>query len=396
MKKAFICIIFIIVAFGVTAQDDQIVLDTFLRNFQRADQIETKLKVLEDAANYGSTNMGPLFHEAINFVLNNPDLIHTDTLITQISFLAVEEIKNLGYVDSKYALWQLFTEDASTTLRISILEALSIIGKNDERILENCINWLNLQITLFFSGSRPDHQVVSYMIRALGEFKSSLAFPCLFSSKVLGYSAEITILAENAVYQLEGSMKEMLMGVIENGTISEKREALKMGLDLDNDRLNNTEKAELAEFTLEIAIYASTGDQAEKTLIRNMRFESVNALRNAKWSKATSLIIEHFGMTLLEYDRGIIAKSRLLEAIDALGNMSTHEAAERLTLYLELVNSYTEHGKVFDEQITLTVVNNLNILGDKIAYADLSNIKYLNYSSTIKQAAQNAADNLVW
>ena len=396
MKKAFIFIIFIIITFSAAAQDDQVLLDSFLRNFHRADQIETKVKVLEDAATYNSSTFGPLYHEALNYVLNNPDLIQQDTLITQLSFLAVEEIKNIGYTDSKYALWQLFTEDTSTTMRIMILEALSVIGKNDDRILINAIEWMELQNTLFFSGSRPDNQVVSSMLRTLGEFGSPLSFYCLFSASVLGYSEEISILAEDALFELNGNMKEMLIGVVEKGSIYEKREALKMGLDLNSDRLNDTEKAELAEFTLEVAIYASTGDQVEKSYIRDMRFESVIALTQQKWSKAASLIIEHFGMTLLEYDRGIVAKSRLLEAIDALGSMATHEAAERLTFYLELVNSYTENGKVFDEQITLGVVNNLNDLGDKIAYDDLSNIKYLNYNATIKQAAQNAIDNLVW
>ncbi len=396
MKKAFILIIFIIITFNVAAQDNQVLLDTFLRNFQRADQIETKIKVLEDSLNYDTNNMGLLYHEALNYVLNNPQLIQQETLVTQIAFLAIDEIKNIGYSDSKYALWQLFTEDTSTTMRISILEALRIMGKNDDRILTNCIEWMELQNTLFFSGSRPDNQVVSSMLLALGEFGSSLAFNSLFSAKVLGYSEEISVLAGNALFKLDGNMKDMLIGVVESGTIFEKREALKMGLDLNNDRLNDAEKAELAEFTLEIAIYASTGDQVEKSYIRDMRFESIIALTKHKWSKATSLVIEHFGVTLLEYDRGIVAKSRLLEAIDALGNMGTHEAAERLTLYLELVNSYTEHGKVFDEQITLAIINNLNILGDKISFDHLFNTKYLNYSSIIKQAAQEAADNLVW
>lgn len=396
MKKAFLFIIFILLCFNAAAQDDQVLLDTFMRNFQKSDQIETKVKILEDAVNYGSAAFGPLYHEAINYVLTNVNSIRSDTLLTQIAFLAVDEIKKINYTDSKYAIWELFKENITTTMRISILNSLSIIGKDDEKILENCIDWLTLQNTLFLSGSKPENQVISTMIKTLGTFGNSSAFACILTSKVLKYSEEISTLAEYALFELEGNMKDMLLDVIENGRVKEKSDALNMGLDPDNDRVDDTERAELAEYALEIAIYASTGDYEEKGLIRDMRFDSVNALSKAKWSKATSLIIEHFGMTLLEYDREIVAKSRLLEAIDALGNMETHEAAERLTLYLEYINTNTEHVKVFDEQITLAVVNNLNLLGDKIAFADLTNAKYLNYNATIKQAAQDAIDNLVW
>jgi hypothetical protein len=396
MKKAVFFIIFVLLCFNATAQDDQVLLDTFLRNFQKSEQIDTKVKILEDAVNYGSASFGPLYHEAVNYILTNINSIKQDTMLTQIAFLAIEEIKEINYTDSKYAVWELFKEDITTSMKISVLDTLSVIAKDDDRILENCIDWLKVQNTLFFTGNKPDNQVVATMIKTLGEFGDSSAFADLLTAKVLQYSNEITTLAENAMFGLEGNMKDMLMDVIENGRINEKKQALEMGLDPDNNRLNDTERSELAEFALEIAIYASTGDYEEKNLIRDMRFDSVNALSSAKWSKATSLIIEHFGMTLLEYDREIVAKSRLLEAIDALGSMQTHEAAERLTLYLEYINTNTEHGKIFDEQITLAVVNNLRLLGDKIAFADLTNTKYLNYGNIIKQAAQDAIDNLVW
>ena len=101
-------------------------------------------------------------------------------------------------------------------------------------------------------------------------------------------------------------------------------------------------------------------------------------------------------LTLLEFDRGVVPKGYALNAINALGSMGTHEAAERLSLHLELLNSYTEHSKVYDEQIVLSVLLNLMELGDKVAFPTLSYTQYLNYSDTIKKAAKDAIDNLKW
>ena len=76
--------------------------------------------------------------------------------------------------------------------------------------------------------------------------------------------------------------------------------------------------------------------------------------------------------------------------------MGTHEAAVRLTQYLVLLNSYTEKGQGYDEQIALAVVSNLGKLGDKAAFDDLIYATYLNYSAQVKKAARQALESLKW
>jgi hypothetical protein len=394
--KGIILFILLIASLPTEAQETQIMLDTFKRNFQKADKLETKANVLQDAINSNLQGMGPLYHLAIDYVINNNELLATDVFMRQIALLSAEQIKTLEYSEAKGSLWQLFTVLNDSSIMISILDALGVVGLGDSTIINGCINWLETQNNLFLSGTgRPDVQVVGEMVKALGSLKDPSAFSVLFSAYISGYSDTVSTLAKNSLYQLEGNFKDSLINVIKNGTIAEKREALIMGLESD-EKLDEIEKAELAEFALEIAIYTSTNNQSELTFIRDMRYTALRALSESKWSRATALVIEHFGMTLLEYDRGLAQKIYLIEAIDGLGNMGTHEAAERLTLYLELINSYTEHGKVYDERIVLAVLNNLMKLGDKIAFADLSNTKYLNYNETIKLAAQDAIDNLKW
>ena len=89
-----------------------------------------------------------------------------------------------------------------------------------------------------------------------------------------------------------------------------------------------------------------------------------------------------------------MAKSYLIKAIEALGSMKTHEAAKRLTLYLELVNSFTENGRIYDEQIVLAVIYALEHIGDRTASSALLYTRYLNYSKAVQKAAQDALQEL--
>jgi hypothetical protein len=101
-------------------------------------------------------------------------------------------------------------------------------------------------------------------------------------------------------------------------------------------------------------------------------------------------------MTIGEFDRGLVDRNHLLDALGSLGAMSSHDAAVRLTQYLVLINSYTEKGKVYDDLVVLAVLQNLGALGDKVAFDDLMYTQYLNYSSGVKKAARAALDKLKW
>ena len=105
-------------------------------------------------------------------------------------------------------------------------------------------------------------------------------------------------------------------------------------------------------------------------------------------------MIENFEIAALEYDRGKTDKTYFLAAIDGLGAMRAHEAAERLTLYLGLLNSYTEGGQKVDEQITLSVINNLGLLGDQVAGDNLLFVAFIDYPDGVKEAAREAFKNL--
>ncbi len=397
MKRvSLLIIVMLLMLFPLTVwsqKKDNKILDAYKRNFAIA-SLDVKIQILQDATKGGSKDMGPLYLQAIDFVLDNSSLIPTDPRFRQLSVIAAKGIEETGYQKAKYSLWKLFKLDKETMTRVAIMRALGTVAVGDKEIIESLNKWVKDQNTLFKAGKIPDLQVVAEAMDTLGKLGDPSSFPIVFSAMNLGYSDNITEKAKKALFEIKGNFKDMLMGVIKNQPLIEKKQALLMAL--NSDKLKDDEKGEIAQYALEIALNTESHNSLEQKVARDMRFIAIKALSERKWSKATPFVIEHFNATIQEYERGIIDKGRLLEAIACLGNMGTHEAAVRLTQYLVLLNSYTEKGKGYDAQIILAVLDNLGKLGDKVAFDDLMYTQYLNYSNSIKQAAKKALEKIKW
>ena len=74
--------------------------------------------------------------------------------------------------------------------------------------------------------------------------------------------------------------------------------------------------------------------------------------------------------------------------------MATHEAAVRLALYLDILNSDVENGKKVEDNIVLAVIRSLGELGDNVAFDYLLYAGYLDYSDSIKKAARESLNRL--
>ncbi len=381
-------------ALAAQAQDAKALLETFKRNFAIA-SLDVKIQILQDAASSKSaSDMGPLYHQAVDFVLDNASLVTSDARFRQLASLAADQISAVSYKPAKYSIWKLFQTDAETTLRVRTATAIGVTGVGDNEIVQNMNRFLEGQNAAVVSGKPPDLQVIAATVTAMGKLGDPSSFPVLFTAENIGYSDEVAAAAKEALFSIKGDLKEMFMGVIKTGSIAEKKLALTMAL--ANEKLSSDQKGQLAEFALDVALHTSAPDNAGKEALRAMRFTSAQALRERKWAAATPLLMENLDMTIVEYDRGLADKRCLLEAVAALGAVGTHEAAVRLTQYLVLLNSYTEKGKGFDEQIVLTLLDNIGALGDKIAFDDLMYTQYLGYSAPIKKSARVALEKLKW
>lgn len=396
MKKILLVVFSGLLIFSAVtsrAQDKEALLKAHMRNFKMAG-IEVKIQILEDAVSSGVKELGPLYVQALDYVLSNTALIPADGRLRQMVVLAAGQVKESGYDEARYSLWNLFQADQDSMFRVSLLNSLGVVGKGDPSIIQELNRWLDAQNNSFQSGKKPDFQVLEACIAAQAEIGDPSSFPAIFSAINIGYPGEIATLSKNALMEIEGDLAQNLKGIIKNQPIADKKTALVMAL--EHEGLEDDRKAEVAEFAMDVVLHMGLTDAGQRTIAREIRFEAAKALMERKWSRATPLAIEHFDATLLEYERGVSTKNSFLEAIATLGSMGSHEAAVRLTQYLVLLNSYSEMGMRIDEQIILAIISNLGGLGDKVAFDDLMYVGYLNYTSQIKKAARKSLENLKW
>ncbi len=368
-------------------QEEDPLVSAFRENFSRAGD-ETKLDILKDSVNYSPELMGPLYKQAVDYAVNNSDLLKSNVQLQEIAVLAVQLAGTSAYAPAGGPLWDLFNNYDDTRIRISILSSLRKDKLGNDRILMLLNNWIDRQVSIFHAGSGVNLQVLSQAVRTLGSFRDPSSFSILLSISVMSLPDEVTNGAREALLAVEGDYAQMSTEVINNGSAAEKLVALQTAV--DREELTAEARAGVCVVALRVGNGLTLSDQANAGLIRQMRVLAARVLRELRWSDATGELIQHFDLCILEFDRGVGTKSALLESIAALGVMDTREAAVRLALYLDVINSFVEGNQGYDEQITLAVVRSLGELKSKAGLNALLYLGYLDYSKTIRTAGDEA------
>lgn len=365
-------------------------LESYQRNFARGN-LSTKMKILRDAGESGQ-EMGKLYMQAVDFYLDNINSLRSDSTAIELARVAVELIGKEGYRQERSRLWSLFKESDHPGLRIAIMHSFGEILEAEDALVSDIIGWMEMQNGSYRKGKTVDEQILGETINTLGKIGSSKAFKPIFNATVLGYSKRVSERAKNALEKLEGDIAELIITLLEDGYPQEKLEVLEWAM--KNEDLSKKDKGRIATIALEVGLARYSAEE-ETQKLKELRYSAARYLTELEWSEATSVAIEHFNETISEIDTGTGSPSNLLEAIALLGAMGTHEAAVRLSLYLEVINSYVENGRRVNEQVVLATIKNLGKLGDEVAFDQLLFVKYLDeYPRRIKQAAQEVLQKL--
>ncbi len=389
-RSVFVLIFLLFFSLFITAQDAGSVLAAMQKNFARG-SISTKIQVLQSSIEYSDVDMGPLYSQAIEFIIDNSKNLASDITTREMTILAVRLAGLNRYSESAFRVWKLFDLYEDTAVRVEILGALGSMDP-DPAVVSELNKWLGEQNNKFRSGESVEEQVVSEAVVTLGKLGDRSSFPVIFSTGSANYSEDITYKAKQALKLIDGSYSESLLNVIIESVPSDKLSALKLAID-DNESYIE-ERGNLLKRTLEVGLNSKAANSSDEELLRELRFIVIRELTRLKWADAGSLVIEHFNQVIVEYERGIVSKSNFLEAVECLGSIGTHEAAARLTLYLEVMNSNMENGQDVDQQIAMAVIVNIGIIGDTIAFDHLLYSGYLDYSAPVKKAAREALNKL--
>lgn len=363
----------------------------YQRNFVRS-SLSIKLDLLKEAAGIDKADMSPLYRMAVDFCIDNAMLLQNDVQLRDIAAYSTIRLAKLGDEDSANRLWSLFQVFKEPAVRVPVMNALSGLAAGNAQLILNMNSFLYNQNTVRQAGVEPDYQTIEACVAALGNLGSATSFPVLFAVYSSGYPSNIVRKAQDALASLQGDYKGYLTEVIRKNPPMDKASALRAAI--DNPRFSEADKAEVAEASLDTALSFQSAVQSEANLNRETRYRAVRELGQRSWSKATPLVVRNFSVALDEYSRKEGSKQALLEAIACLGSMKTTEAAQTLTLHLQLLNAEADSGKAPDEQLTLAVIDNLGKLGDKTAFDHLLFVSYLPYPETIKAAARDALKKL--
>ena len=349
--------------------------------------IETRFEIIADTS----------VDESIDTVIEIRFEIIADTSVdesidTDIDISIIDEYDFLQLTAFSGAddLWKFFQENPDSEIAADILITLGIVGKGNRNIIDNLNNYLIGRNLAFKSGAAVDYSLISACILAIMELGSSSSYQALFSAFCAGYPEVIASEAYGAMEIIPGNLHQFLLNALWNNPPDEKFAAFRAGI--NSERLGVSERGQIAELALDQAL----SSQENNFDLNMMRYAAVLTLTELRWTRANPLAIRHYYRVQADYNRGVVSKDRLLEAIFCLGAVGNSQAALVLGLQLGLINDRTESTGSFDAEITHAIVQALGLIGDNAAFDQLLYVSNLSYPVYIQDAAMEAIDNLRW
>ena len=392
MKRKIGCILVALTLAGIlTAQEDYSFLKAFQRTYARG-SLSTKIEVLQDSVNYPDEDMSSLYIQSLDFIISNANLLLNDNLSRELTTLTVRLIGISRVTEAAFPLWGLFSVYDDTGVKKEILSTLGEISGDEPELITALNRWVDGRNNLFRAGQNVDLELLGEAITSLGKLGAETSFAVIFASAMLAYPEPVGAKTEEALSRLKGDYKKMVDSILRSSPLREKLHVLQFVV--GKPEIPEGDKTWIAATALDVALNLTPQNRSEQDMVFQLQQLSVGILMENPSVDAVPNLINHFDNALLAWERELVADSYLVQAIRALGISGTHEAAERLTLYLELLNLYTENGQPVDSGIVLAVIDSLGELGDKVAFDYLLYVRYLSYPGDIKEAAREALDKL--
>jgi hypothetical protein len=385
---------------GLFSQDA--ILVSYERNFLRA-SLASKAGILMDAAvdDRASEFIGALYDFALRFVLESGELLKDDPDMIALAGIAAKGAGEAVYTPAAETLWQVFNLYRDSHSRVEILRALAILGKGNAGMVENLNQYLVDQTNYYRSGMVPDYPTLRACIAALAAIGDDSSYPALFSAFLASFPGSFGGEITEAMGSIKGNYLHFLVELIRRNGPAEKLAAFRLGS--GNSGFSPAEKGELAETALEVSLDLFPGNSGADSrsdagwvAASSLRYESVQVLTELKWTRAAPLAIRHFYRVQTDLGNGAVPRERLLEAVNCLGAMGNSESSQVLALQLGYINSQTERGGIFDEDLILALIHALGEIGDKVAFDYLLYIGYIDYPERIQAAARESLNRLKW
>ncbi|MEE0998872.1 MAG: hypothetical protein UIH41_04315 [Treponemataceae bacterium] len=383
-KNILLCLLILITSLLFCNTEDSQLVD-FQRKFHKGN-LQDKVNVINEAALIENLNK-EIFTTAMNFVRDYTDLLKDDSTMLILVELTIENVNRVPEPEAVKYLLEVFSSFNSKDIKNLVMKSV-ISNKYNNKELNSLIE--NYGISLLEKDNADDESLF-LLINAMGKLQNPDFFNLLFRIATSEQVSDIIKTnAELAISSIETNYKTNMLSVIENGTVLEKKLALK--LVLENEKNSDFLRAEVAEKSLQVSIII-TGDTLTKDLI-DFQMTALKELRRVAWTRSSDLIIKFFNNARKNYEDGILSEKDYIEIVETTAELASTKASSLLSEYLAYFNEQTEQGISCSEPLVLSVINALGTLGNKLAFDNLLYVGYLSYSEEIIEASRAALAGL--
>ena len=130
--------------------------------------------------------------------------------------------------------------------------------------------------------------------------------------------------------------------------------------------------------------------------ILTLQFEALSELRRVSWTRSAGVMVNLFKVAEKEYESGFIDEDTFIDAMQGVVELASSEAGVLLSDYLGEINVKAENGEPYSNNLVLSVIKMLGVLGDKVAFDNLLYVSYLPYDDNVIEASRIALAGLKW
>ena len=357
-----------------------------------AASLHDKAVILENAPE----NTSQKFYEmSLSFVYDNKVLIEDlpDYYILLLATIGKLDANGSDGIDE--LLLKIYKDFDDYSVRLAVLDAFSRINIKSPAIYDFVMEIVtselekneNISVDIFVS-----------CLDALGNIKNPDCCDLLFSILKEGLTQEIIDADKNALYNLMDGFYVTASYIVRSGSFEDK--LLVLNLITENPKKDKKSCAEIAEILLSESIILDEGTQEKSQFTKeqiDLQYDSFICLQDAKWTKATDLVLKYFEVACYEYENKLLDLDRFCNIIKALKDFPTRNTCKVLTEFLASQYKHTVETGKFEAEILVSVINTLGELGDNEAFDTILYVmSWKDYPHEISQASNEALKKLRW
>lgn len=348
-----------------------------------------------------------LFNNAIDFVLDYSDVLQSDRETDALTVAAVLSIpqnylqtlsdeEKTEFLKKIENIFKNFPK--SNTIQIAVVNKINSFALYSKENFQNTSDFLSfcelLNSFVQNADKLTDQSVLKAVLTSLSEIGNENSFLVIYEKWLSDDFLYCKNEMENTLVKITQKENVKLQSVIS----SENPEKLLEFLLIlkKNSEISQKYLSEFSENILNSHILYTENSQKEKQNVAKLQIEAIKILSENNWTKSSSASVEFFVKAKTYYNENVIDENEFSSVITSLANIALVDCVVPLSAYLTELNSLTEKGESVSEQVVLSVIKTLGIVGDKSAFDPLLSVTYLTYSEAVISAARDALAGLRW